>query len=178
MIETVKKKGNSFKINPALILLIIVILITVGLYGYNTYIEGENKIITERIGERQTKIDNIKKDKNIQVYALITDNKKILDKLESYSQITRFINSVTYIEDNYDLILDGFSYSNGIVTTKAVTNPEKVSNAYIAVSDFIEKYRKDKKSDFKLPFISKVVGNGDMAFNLKLEVKENLINKK
>jgi hypothetical protein len=38
-----------------------------------------------------------------------------------------------------------------------MTNPEKVSNAYKATSNFIERYRKDKKSIFELPFISKVV---------------------
>lgn len=178
MTDIAKKKLNSFKINWAFILLFIVILITIWLYWYNRYIESKNNIISDRIKTKEVEINDIKKDKNIQVYSLIIDNRKVLNKLESYSQITKFINWLTEIEDNYNLILDWFNYSNWIITTKARTNPDKISSPYIAVSDFIEEYRKDKKAKFKLPFIWKVIWNSEIAFNLKLEVKDNLINKK
>lgn len=178
MTDIAKKKLNFFKISPALIFLIIIILITIWLYWYNKYIEWKNNIVSDRITAEKNKINDIKQDKNIQVYSLINDNKKVLNKLEAYSQITSFINWLKEIEDNYNLILDWFNYSNWVVTTKAITNPEKVSSPYIAVSDFIEKYRKNEKSKFKLPFISKFSWNSGMAFNLKLEVKDNLITKK
>jgi len=178
MIETTKQKINIKKINFPIIFLVFVILSTIWLYWYNFYIESDNQKIETRISEKKTEINKIKEDKNIQVYALISDNKKTLNKLESYSQITRFMNSLTYIEDNYSLILEWFNYSNWIITTKASTNPEKVSNAYVATYSFIEKYRNEKDVDFKLPYISKVIWNSQMSFNLKLEVKDNLINNK
>lgn len=178
MTDIAKKKLNSFKINWALILLFIVILATIWLYWYNKYIEWENKNISDRISKKEAEIKNIKKDKNIQVYSLIINNKKVLNKLEAYSQITDFINGLTDIENNYNLILNWFNYSNWIITTTAMTNPERVSTPYKTVSLFIRDYRKDKNSKFKLPFISKVAWTSNMLFNLKLEVKNNLITKK
>ena len=173
MKEIIKNKWLS--ITAPVILLILVLLSTIWLYWYNYVVEWKNEKLDIRISEKETEITKIKEDKNIQVFALISDNNRVLKKLESYSQITKFIEWLTYIEDNYGLVLEWFNYSNWIITTKAKTNPEKVSNAYIATSSFIEEYRKDKNVKFKLPFISKVVWNSDMSFNLKLEVKDNLI---
>lgn len=173
MKEIIKNKWLS--ITAPVILLILVLLSTIWLYWYNYVVEWKNEKLDIRISEKETEITKIKEDKNIQVFALISDNDRVLKKLESYSQITKFIEWLTYIEDNYGLILEWFNYSNWIITTKAITNPDKIGNAYIATSSFIEKYRKDKNAIFKLPFISKVVWNSDMSFNLKLEVKDNLI---
>ena len=168
-------KNKWLPITAPVILLILVILSTVWLYWYNYIVEWKNEKLDTRISEKEAEIIKIKKDKNIQVFALISDNEKVLKKLESYSQITKLIEWLTYIEDNYSLNLEWFNYSNWVITTKAKTNPEKVSNAYIATSSFIKEYRKDKNAIFKLPFISKVSWNDNMSFNLKLEVKDNLI---
>ncbi len=174
----VKKNIKVLKINFAIIFTILVALATISIYWYNIYLEWKNKDLDNNISEKEARINVIKEDKNIQIYALIQDNAKILKKLKSHSQITKFISWMTYIEENYNLILEWFNYSNWIISTKARTNPEKVSNAYITTSSFIEKYRKDKNEQaiFKLPFISKVVWNSDISFNLKLEVKNDLLN--
>ena len=180
MTEVIKQKTSSKKINFPIIFLVFILLSTVLLYWYNFYIESDNEKIQTRISEKEVEINKIKDDKNIQVYALISDNKKTLNKLELYSDITNIMKGLTYIKNNHFLILNWFNYSNWVVTTKALTDPEKVSNAYVTTYSFIEKYRKDKDPEaiFKLPYISKVIWNSQMAFNLKLEVKDNLINNK
>jgi len=178
MIDIPKSKSNSKGINFPLIFLIFILLATIWLYWYNFYIERDNSIIESRISEKELEIEKIKKDKNIQVYALISENKKILDKLESYSQITVIMNHLTYIKDNYNLILEWFSYSNWVVNTKATTDSKRVWKAYSATAYFIDNYRKDKDALFGLPFISKITWHTQISFNLKLKVKDNLINNK
>lgn len=175
--KTIEK---SQKINLPMIFLILIIILTIWIYWYNTYLESQNNDLDKKISDKQIEIDKIKKDKNIKVFALIQDNKKTLDKLEAYSQITKLINWMTYIQDNYDLILDWFSYSNWIITTKAYTDPNKMSNPYETTSHFIQAYRIDKNPNaiFNLPYISRVSWIENMTFNLKLEVKQNFLNNK
>jgi len=172
-------KTSGGKISFPLIFLVLIIIMTVWIYWYNSYIESENdNLEADKIAPTVAKINDIKKDNNIKVYSLIQDNKKILNKLESFSDITNIIKWISYIENNYDLNLKWFNYSNWVVSTKAYTDPNRVSNWYRATSYFISKYRKDKKAIFKLPYISKFSWSKNIAFNLKLEVKDNLINNK
>ena len=174
MANTTNKKV-WWKINFALILLILVLLLTIWLYWYNSYIESDNKKIEDRITDKNKEIEKIKKDKNIQIYALIRKNERTLTKLENYSDITKIMNAMSYIEDNYYLTLDWFNYSNWVLNTRALTTMNN-DNAYNVVSKFISRYRKDKSkwAIFNLPFISRVVWNEQIKFNLTLKVKENL----
>jgi hypothetical protein len=51
-------------------------------------------------------IVSINEDKNIQIYNIMKQNNQVLNKLESYSQITRFMGSIDYIKKEYLLDLD------------------------------------------------------------------------
>lgn len=170
MIKEIKKSwlGITFPI----ILLIFVVFIAIWLYWYNYFFELKNQKLETRISYKNEEINKIKEDKNIQVYSLILDNKKTLDKLENNSDISKFIDGLIYIKNNYYLRLEWFNYSNWTVTTKATVDSERVWNAYVVVSSFIKKYRKDEKAIFDLSFIPKIVWNSDIFFNLKLEVKK------
>ncbi len=75
------------------------------------YIEGENSRLSMNIDETKVKITKIQEDPNLQIYKLLTDNKKTIEKLESQSQVTTFINRMDTIENKYLLNFGGFSYS-------------------------------------------------------------------
>ena len=105
------KNTNNVIIFP-IILLVIVILSTIGIYWYNYSLEKENNKIYERLANIEKNIWILNKNENIRVYNLIQKNKKILTKLEKYSQITYFINSMEYIKKQYLLNFKWFNYSN------------------------------------------------------------------
>ena len=46
-------------------------------------------------------IIDVQKDPNLQIYKLLTDNSKTIDKLKSQSQVTTFINRLVSIENKY-----------------------------------------------------------------------------
>ena len=168
------KKKNNINVMP-FTFLILIILSTIWIYSYNYYYELENIKLDEKIAEVTKDIEDINKDKNIQVYNVIEKNTKILNKLDAYSQITKFMDSIAYIEKVYWLKISNFSYSNWMITTEAETYSRISSTPYLSVSRFIEKYRKDDKVAFTLPFISKVTGSDKIKFSLKLKVKDSLI---
>lgn len=166
------KNTNNVIIFP-IILLVIVILSTIGIYWYNYSLEKENNKIYERLANIEKNIWILNKNENIRIYNLIQKNKKILTKLEKYSQITYFINSMEYIKKQYWLNFKWFNYSNWIISTKAS------ALFYSSASKFIEEYRKDEKEIFNIWFISKVTGSRELSFDLKLEIKNSfLINNK
>jgi len=94
-----------------MILLAFAIASTILIYSYNMYIEEKNSRLSMNIAETKVKITKIQEDPNLQVYKLLTDNKKTIDKLESQSQVTTFIKRMDSIENKYFLNFGGFTYS-------------------------------------------------------------------
>jgi len=168
-----KKAQFSGKIVP-MILLAFAIVSTIWIYAYNMYLEGENTRLSINIEETKTKITNVQKNPNLQVYKLLTDNKNIIDKLEAQSQVTTFIKRLSTIENKYLLNFWWFSYSAWVITTGVITSSDSSLAPYSIVADFIKWYRKDKNTYFTLPFISQVSGSDTMKFALKFTVKDVL----
>lgn len=171
--EATKASQFSGKIIP-IILLVFAILSTAGIYWYNMHLESENEKITQNISETKSKIVEIQKDPNLQVFKLLTDNKRIIDKLTSQSQVTTFIKRLAIIENKYLLNFGAFNYSNGVISTWVITSPDSSLSAYSIVTDFIQKYRADKNTYFTLPFINQVSWSDSMKLNVEFTVKDKL----
>jgi len=177
-------ENNKSKLPILIFPMIILILIIIGtwtLYFYDDKYNKENIEITENTKKIDEDIKKIKSDENLQIFDIITNNKKIIDKLNSYSQVPRFIKWIEYIEKKYFLDLEWFTYSKGTITTSVEANYNKSLKTYNTTANFIEKYRKEENVDFELPFIKSVnstwiQNKRNMKFNLKLKVKDKLPN--
>ncbi len=168
-----KTSQFSWKIVP-MILLAFAIISTIWIYSYNMYIEGENSRLSMNIDETKTKITKIQEDPNLQVYKLLTDNKKTIGKFEAQSQVTTFIKRMDVIENKYLLNFWGFNYSAWVITTGVITSSDSSLAPYSIISDFIKLYRADKNTYFTLPFIREVSGSDKMKLNIKFDVKDVL----
>lgn len=168
-----KTSQFSWKIVP-MILLAFAIASTILIYSYNMYIEEKNSRLSMNIAETKVKITKIQEDPNLQVYKLLTDNKKTIDKLESQSQVTTFIKRMDSIENKYFLNFGGFTYSAWVITTGVITSSDSSLPPYSIVADFIKSYREDSNTYFTLPFINKVSGSDKMKLNIKFDVKDVL----
>jgi len=164
-----ENKKNFFGL--PFILFIFVVILTLGMYFYNSHLESQNKKLDNKIKSLDENISLINKDPNILVYNLINKNKSTLDKLEAYSNIKKFVSHMNAMQRVYSLRFEWFNYSNWIITTKVET--KNVNIAYRTVSKFIENYRKNKKAIFDLDYINRVVWNDKMAFIMHLKVKTN-----
>lgn len=168
-----KNSQLTWKIVP-IILLIIALVLTASIYGYNNYLEWKNALTESNIAETKEKIENIQKDPNLQVYKLITDNRSTMDKLTAQSQVTTFIERFTEIENKYFLNFGTFNYASWVITTDAVTSSDSSLASYSIITDFIKWYRSDRNTYFTLPFISAVNGSDSMKFNVVFDVKDVL----
>jgi len=162
--------------------LIVIILLTVSLFAYNTYIEWKNTYLEKQITEKEKAIKEKQKNQLIQVYDLYTRNKSIIKKLEKQSDIVSTINHLDEIALKYNIELSGFDYSAWEIKTKALSSSDWwstlwSSSSYKKTYDFIKKYREDNKNPYKLSFIESftmnknVSGNEEWTFNLSLKSK-------
>jgi len=178
-----ENKKNVFSgILFPVIILSLILTSTGTLYYYENKIDNDNKILSGDIAKAKETIKEIKKDENLQIYDILIKNEQTINKLNSYSQIPRFIKGFDYIEKKYKLSLEWFNYSNWVINTQSTVSFLKSDSSYITTADFIKKYRIDEKVDFKLPFISNfksywTLEKRNMKFNIKLEVKDNLFKK-
>jgi len=175
-----ENKKNFFSgILFPVIILSLILTSTGTLYYYENKINNENKTLSDDIAKAKETIKEIKKDENLQIYDILSKNEQTINKLNSYSQITRFIKGFDYIEKKYKLSLEWFDYSKWIINTQTTVSFLSSDSSYLATADFIKKYRADEKVDFKLPFISNfksywALEKRNMKFNIKLEVKDDL----
>ena len=169
------QRAKIWKFLPV-VLLVFALISTVWIYIYNWILEWQNNKLDLNISWIDAKIKNVEKDPNLQIFNLLTNNKKTIERFESHSQITTFINRMELIEGKYQVIFEWFSYSNGVISTLMTNSPDSSIIAYKVISDFIKWYRTDKKAYFTLPFIWRVSGSKTMQMNVKFNVKEILPN--
>ena len=166
-------KKNLWGLTFGISLLVISIIIPVVLYFYNSSIVSKNNDLDVSIAELNASIEEQRKDSNVQVYQLISDNGGAIRKMEAYSQITDFLDHIAYIEKRHKLIFDGFNYSSGVLSTKWSVSSSRWTAAYKTVADFIKEYRSDTEALFDLDFVNQITGSSQMSFGIKFNVKPN-----
>lgn len=170
-----KKLDYTFFIS--LILLIIAILINTWVYSYNYYTNKNIDDLKSKIEESKKAISNIKNNERIKTYFLLEQNKNNIVILDKKSNIISYIEHLKVIKSKYYLNFTWFNYTDLKITTNAwVENKDfnslwNNSLAYIKVTNFIEKYRMDKESKFKLPFINVINWQSEIKFDINFEVK-------
>lgn len=178
MIEVKNKKRN---LHYSIIFLVVIIIITAGLYGYNSYITSKNDDLEQEISLLKSQVTSAKKDRGVLVSTLLESNKKILEQLESRNDVATFITHMWIIERTYNLKFQNFQYVNGIINTDVFFESKKsdIANnvwidstlAYKDTVEFIKKYRNNKNAPFILEFINMVSGTDNISFPISLRLK-------
>jgi len=165
-----QKKSKSFYYSIGFLL--FVILLTGGLYGYNTMINENNTDLDAEISRLETSINKLKDDENVKAYSLYVSNKKTFDSLSAQSQIPDFIAEVKKALAKHGLELSWFNYNDGKVAVKVVSEGDSRSQSYEKVVKFLQNYRSDENSLFTLDTISWVAGQSKINFDVNFVLKK------
>ncbi|MDD3646127.1 MAG: hypothetical protein PHH06_01835 [Candidatus Gracilibacteria bacterium] len=149
-----------------------VVVLTGVLFFYNSHLDKQTTLLQNEITQKENSIKEKKENKAIQIYELYILNKKVLERLDKNSQIVSFLNHIEEITQKYNVVFEGFNYSNGMLSLDAITVSDDNGFDYQKASKFIEGYRNDEESLFNLGFIETITTIEDKEkFNIKLELK-------
>lgn len=160
------KQKKSRSIYYALGFLILVILATGGLYFYNWHLQKSIGALEIQVYERENAIDNLRQDKNIEVYYIYNLNKKTFDSIYEGSQISSFVKHAMSTMIGYDLTFDGFNYNTNTITLNATAETNERSLAYTKVAKFLNEYNKNEKSLFVLQPVENFTGQDNIKFSV------------
>ena len=132
----------------------------------------ESQDLQSKITQIDTNINELSKDKSLEIFALINANKKTIEIMESRSKVTTYIKHMKSIAGLYDIEFRGFEISGSQISTNAFVRSDDNGIAYKKLVKFIENYRNNENSLFELPFINRVLGYDDMKLAISFKVKD------
>ena len=162
-----KPKNNILSIS----FLIIVILSTWFMHFYNSIITKNIEEIKTNITSIEWNISEVKKDKNLQIFSLLEDNKSILNSYKLMNNISKYINHLNVIQAKYDLKFTWFSLNNWVLNSSIEFVSDDNWIAFQKARDFIKNYRMDKKALFELDFINQIQWMDKIKFNVSFKIK-------
>lgn len=170
--QEIYKNSAMKSIHIALAFFVLIIVLTIGLYFYNSSLEGDISDIKTEITQKEVSIKAKQENKLVQVYDLYTLNKQILERLSKYSEITTYMDELDKIGSIYNLIFKGFDYSNWVLSVEATTVSNERGLDYQKTANFIKKYRASEKALFTLDFVDTIKTEADkQIFDLTFNVK-------
>ena len=155
----------------ALGFLIIVVLITGWLFFFNNRLASEISDLKEQISQREDSIKDRRKDKNIETYYIYNRNESILEELAEKSQIPTFVEHALRTMVRYDLVFEGFSYSNWQISLNATSESNDKGLAHTKVSKFVNEYNKSESSLFELQWIENFSWQDNIRFPIIFTIK-------
>lgn len=165
------KKDNKWTYFSSIVFLICIVVFTFLLYFYNNILDREINDIKTKISLREQEINDLEKDKEIQIYALLDKNQEIVKKLSKISQVTKFINHLDETSEVYNLTFKWFNLSNWKLKTIWLWENDDNWIAYKKISSFIKRYRNDNNTLFNLWFINWIKWIDSIKFNLDFDIK-------
>lgn len=153
------------------IFLFVSIALVVSLFSFNFYLETKLSSLQDKITKYDNSIKEKQKDKSIQVYDLLKENKILIENLDKKSQINKFIYHIREIQNTYSVSFKWFSYSNGEISTSVYIPFSTDMSAANRASYFIKTYREDKNSLFNLDFINSFNWYDSMTFSVNFKLK-------
>lgn len=155
-------------------LFLVVLFITIWAFIYNMMLKNDISKIENDISKIDVSLEELKKDKDIQVASLLVKNKKIIEKLEKNSDITKYINHLNTLSRKYGVKFSWFNLAENKVSTKALVNTRWNIFAYKNVKNFIKDYRNPEMENdqiFKLGFVNSFEWNDSIRFDVNFEIK-------
>ena len=168
----INKKRGRWAYFWSIVFFLIVIVSTTSLYSYNNHLITESQDLQSKITQIDTNINELSKDKSLEIFALINANKKTIEIMESRSKVTTYIKHMKSIAGLYDIEFRGFEISGSQISTNAFVRSDDNGIAYKKLVKFIENYRNNENSLFELPFINRVLGYDDMKLAISFKVKD------
>lgn len=179
-----QNKVASFKLS--LWFFVFVLLLTAILAWYNLFLSKENNTLLWDIESNKKIISQLKKNKEVQVATLLSENRSILEKMEKDNNIVAYINHVRSLERAYSVKFHGFSFGNWKLQSELKFESQKWEEitamntsqwikkqaiAYQEVVRFIRDYRANKESIFDLSFVAWIEGNDNISFPVSFILK-------
>jgi len=156
----------------AISFLVVVLLVTLGLFFYNYHLDNTNAELVTKIEERKSDIRELSKDDKLQVFALIESNKFSIDELTKRTDVTKYIMHLKAVAQKYDLVFEWFKLSQWTLKSSVIIeSSEEWGIAYTKTIDFIKNYRSEKNWLFELNFINSIEWMDSMKFNVNFDIK-------
>lgn len=149
----------------------LAIVLTVGLFAYNSYLSKSIESVTNEIAQIDWSISKIQENRSIQVYNLIQENKKVLATLEKKSKVKDFIYHIRSLEIPFGLTFKWFNYTNWNLSMQVLAPFDSNTLASNRVSMFIKAYREDKNAPFELWFVNTFNWFDSMTFSVNFKLK-------
>jgi len=175
-----KKKNHSMLIS--ILFLIIIMVATGGLYFYNNSIITANELLDSKIKKNKVSIAILEAKPHIIASILYLDNKRAIEKRESYSEVTTYIEHLKYISKIYGVEFKGFNYSGPKISTTLISSNSSIwKKNYEKIAHLISDYRKNKNNKFlfDLEFIKWVSTKNDWkdnVANIEFVLKKDISN--
>lgn len=169
-INITKKKSISNYI-ASLSFLVAVIVITITLHFYNSYLSGQINEVKTKITGYESSILEVQKDERLQVYSLLKLNTDVINSYKMMNNVTKYINHMNATALKYNLEFSGFNLINWEVSSivKIISDNEWI--AFQKTRDFIKKYREDPNALFILEPISSFEWTDDITFKVNFKIK-------
>jgi len=171
MIIQEEKQKKSAMLIFSYVFFAISILLAIWIFILTMYYDKKVDKLQWEISTYENSINVKKENKEIQVYSLLQENKKIIDSLDKKSKIKVLVSHVRNIESTYWIKFSWFNYNNWLLTFWVVAPFSSDSYASDRVSYFIKSYREDKNALFNLDFINSFTWFDSMNFSISLKLK-------
>jgi len=164
-----KKKSQTFYV--ALSLLLLVLLLTWGLYYYSYTLK--NKILENEsnLAQVETSISQIQQDEKIQIYSTYAQNKILFSRLSEVSKIPSMIRHLKRVFSIGGVSYEGFSYSEWNAQINLSLETTDSWYAYEKVIKFLSNYRANEDALFTIDQISSFSWYDRMNFSADLTLK-------
>jgi hypothetical protein len=165
----INKKNKEFLYS--LWFLSFVLVISIGIFWYNTFLVKANQELEEQIINIDNSLNEVKKDKRIQIKELIDINKSILKELDKKSNVVNYIKHLRLLNSKYGINLEGFDYNAWKITTTAKISSDERGPAYGKLVRFIQDYRLNKDNELDLMFVNTISGHDTIEFTANFKLK-------
>lgn len=177
MPEKIIDVSGKKSLRVSLSFFVLVFILSAGVFGYNFKLQGDISALETEKSNIQKSVNTLKANKQIAIASLLFENKATIEKMKKRNNYTAFLNHFYTLEQTYGAKFEGFSFSNGELSTQVsflkqnsdATTKQKL--AYESFVSFVEEYNKKTTSDFELAFIESITGSDTLKVPLKFILK-------
>ncbi|MCD5375082.1 hypothetical protein LR010_01355 [Candidatus Gracilibacteria bacterium] len=165
-----KKKSSTFY--TAVGFLLLVLVLTGGMFFYNTQLDKQNTELETQITQLSTSIESLKLDPNIQTYSIYERHEAFLTKLAKESNIPSFVAHLKKYFAISGIDAKGFNYSQGVVSVSLSSQTNDNGYAYQKVVKFLRDYNNlGEEALFTAQFVPVFEGYDRINFKGEFKLK-------
>lgn len=169
--ENIVVTNNTKALYTGAWVLLVVLLITLGLFFYSWNVESDISNKRWNISNLQKEISKLKEDKNIMIYELLKANKSNIEKMDKTSNIPNIYSNMIKIGQDFGIGFSDFRYNDGIIKTKALVKSRDGKYPYQVASEFIKSFREENNYIFDLDIVKALETKSGAEFEITLKLK-------